>query len=112
MVPGSDSAGQPSAARVNIYGVTSTCLIDDDVLSVNTGVASAVASSYYQNAGLPTDPQEAGVFAGVAAGHPHISLIDGFRIQSIGSRYTLSRGGLLKLHDERLQHRLRRRCAR
>jgi hypothetical protein len=78
-----------------IYGVASTCVVDDDVLSINTGISGAVASSYYQNAGLPTDPQEAGVYAPVAPGHDHISLLDGFRIQSLGSRYTLSRGGLM-----------------
>jgi hypothetical protein len=78
-----------------IYGVASTCLLDDDVLSINTGLTGAVASSYYQNAGVASDPQEAGVYVPVGPGHPHISLIDGFRIQSIGSRYTLARAGLL-----------------
>jgi hypothetical protein len=76
-----------------IYGVFSPCFFTNDVLNVNTAVTAANASAYYQNAGS-NGPYIAEIYAAPTGGRIAHTVVEGFRIGSVGSRHTLTNGGL------------------
>jgi len=72
----------------SIYGVRSSCVIENDVLVPNTATRGAQVGSLYEPLG-PAPPYVASVYTPHdAVIHPGVSLMDGFNIQRV-----LSRGG-------------------
>jgi hypothetical protein len=81
-----------------IYGVLSSCTIPNDVLTLQ-GTFGAVPATRYAN---PTTGPIASIYAPAtpAGVHPHISLVDGFRIQSLGSRNSLRSAGAIDYYAQ------------
>jgi hypothetical protein len=91
-----DLIPQPVISTLNpgaIYGVLSSCTIQNDVVDVNVAVPGAQVASYYENVGVG-GPFVASVYAPAQGARAHTTMLDAFRIQSLGSRYTLTRGGM------------------
>jgi hypothetical protein len=74
------------AAGDDIYGVQNSCVWSNDLLSVNTAVPGATAASYYQNYG-PNGPYVASVYAPSSVSHPYVTLVDGWEIDHLRSRF-------------------------
>jgi hypothetical protein len=83
----------PSGA---VYGVLSNCNIQNDVLTLQ-GTFGAIQAAKYENSTTNPNPKIASIYAPATPGgaHPHISLVDGFRIQSLGSRNSLQSLGAI-----------------
>jgi hypothetical protein len=69
-----------------IFSVENTCHTGSDVLDVNTGVPGATTASQYQNLG-GAGPYVSGVYAPSSAGHPYVSLVDGWDIGDMRIRH-------------------------
>jgi hypothetical protein len=81
----------------SIYGVLSSCVIQNDVLSLQ-GTFGAIEAARYENSSTNPNPKIASIYApSTAPGgvHPQITLVDGYRIQSIGSRNSLQSLGAI-----------------
>jgi len=76
----------PSApiSSIDIYGVRNGCLFTDDVLQVEAGGAQ---SARYSPNGVATPPLVAGVFHDVAGSEFYQSVVDGWDIENLRSRY-------------------------
>jgi hypothetical protein len=94
-----DLIPNPAAGVVtngSIYGVLSSCVIQNDVLTTQ-GTFGAIMASKYEDSSTNPNPKIASIYAPATAGgtHPHVSLVDGFRIQSLGSRNSLQSLGAI-----------------
>jgi hypothetical protein len=76
----------PSApiSSTDIYGVRNGCLFTDDVLQVEAGGAQ---SARYSPAGVAAPPLVAGVFHDVTGSENYQSVVDGWDIENLRSRY-------------------------
>lgn len=70
----------------DIYGVENTCIWSNDLLLPNAAVPGATAASYYEDYG-PNGPYVSGVYAPSSGTRPWISLLDGWDIEHLRSRY-------------------------
>ncbi|MBI1795712.1 MAG: T9SS type A sorting domain-containing protein, partial [Candidatus Eisenbacteria bacterium] len=84
-----------------IYGVLSNCNIQNDVLTLQ-GTFGAAMAAKYENSATNPNPKIASIYAPATGGgaHPHISLVDGFRIQSLGSRNSLQSLGAIDYYAQ------------
>jgi hypothetical protein len=85
----------------SIYGVNNFCTIENDILNISpvaTGPQPQAVTFYENIGGAIPGPYIASIYtpAGPGAGdtHQHATMVDGFRHLSMGSRYTLTPGGL------------------
>jgi hypothetical protein len=75
-----------------IYGMLNLCTITNDALTLSGTFGSAMTAKY-PDTGTGTNPKIASVYAPSslpATTHPMITLVDGFRISSLGTRNTLT----------------------
>ncbi|HET7225618.1 MAG TPA: FlgD immunoglobulin-like domain containing protein [Candidatus Eisenbacteria bacterium] len=70
----------------DIMGVQNTCLWSNDLLAVNHAVSGAAEASFYQNVGA-NGPYVSGVWAPSSGTRPWISLVDGWDIEHLHSRF-------------------------
>jgi len=80
--------------RGDVFGVQNSCLFSNDLLTVNTSVPGATAGSYYQNYGT-NGPYVASVYAPSNSSHPYVTLMDGWEIEHLRSRFDESNFGRL-----------------
>jgi hypothetical protein len=89
----------PNVTPLGPYGVLSSCVITDDVLSLNTALSpTPIMVAKYEDTGTNPNPKVASIYVGSSlpsATHPMVTVVDGFRIQSLGTQGTLQRGGLM-----------------
>jgi hypothetical protein len=69
-----------------IYCAENACTFTNDVMLVNSGIAGATPSSWYQNLGT-NGPYISGVYAPSGATHPYVTLTDGWDMWNMFSRY-------------------------
>jgi flagellar hook capping protein FlgD len=82
----------PWSTSGSIYGVNNFCTISNDLLNA---ISPATAAARYENVpSALTGPYTASVYAPETGMRVHRTLLDGFRMLSVGSRYTLTTGGL------------------
>jgi hypothetical protein len=65
------------------FGVSDGCGLENDVLSVNTAVPTAVAQAQHENVGS-NGPYGASIYAPNGGTRAHVSYLDGTRIQRVG----------------------------
>jgi hypothetical protein len=91
----------PASGPPMTYGVLSSCVITDDVLSLS-GTFGAAMAAKYEDSGTNPNPKIASIYAPsslpATSDHPRLTIVDGFRISSLGTRATLQHGGLM-LYD-------------
>jgi flagellar hook capping protein FlgD len=90
----------PIVTNGDIYGVLSNCNITDDVLSLSGSFGAAVAAKYEDSATNP-NPKISTIYAPSSlpgTTHPMVTLVDGFRIQSLGGRNTLTSLGAIQYY--------------
>jgi hypothetical protein len=88
----------PNVAPTGPYGVLSSCVINNDVLTLS-GTFGAAMAAKYEDTGTNPNPKIASIYAPSSlpgtSDHPMVTLVDGFRIQSLGTQGTLQSGGLM-----------------
>ena len=88
----------PEAGSPRTYGVLSSCVVTDDVLTL-AGTFGAAMGAKYEDSGTNPNPKIAEVYAPSSlpgtSDHPMLTIVDGFRIQDLGTRATLQHGGLM-----------------
>jgi hypothetical protein len=90
--------GPAEWSTTDVYGVNNNCFLDNDVATVLTGGASAARYAQGTAAERIASVYKAGGVNGIAAE----TLIDGWRITSIGSRYTLGTAGRIDYFAKRI----------
>ncbi len=83
-----------SGTPPHVFSAQNGCLWTNDVLDVNPAVPGAQVADYYQNLGS-SGPYIASVFAPSTAQHPYVTLLDGFDLQHLRTRFgesSLGRG--------------------
>src|SRR5262245_42971584 len=92
----------PIVTNGNLYSVLSSCVIQNDVLST-TGTFGAAMAAKYEDGTTGANPKIASIYAPSSVpgtAHEAMTLVEGFRIQSLGTWKTLkSMGALLYLHS-------------
>jgi hypothetical protein len=92
----------PIATDGSRYSVVSNCFIDNDVLNA-VGVLGSAMAAKYADSSTETNPKIASVYAPStypAAGHEAVTLVEGFRLGSMGTWNTLtSHGRILYLNN-------------
>jgi hypothetical protein len=88
----------PILSPATPYGVLSSCAINNDVMTLASplGTATPATSSKYPDTGTNPNPKIASVYVPSSLPgeeHPMITLVDGFRIQSLGTWPALEVGG-------------------
>ena len=82
----------------NYYSVLSTCVIQNDVLSV-TGTFGAAMAARYEDGTAGNNPKVASIYAPSSypntTNHEALTLVEGFRIQSLGTWKTLTTQGTI-----------------
>jgi flagellar hook capping protein FlgD len=76
----------------SIYGVFNACFVPNDVLNVNAAVTGAQAGAFYENTGA-NGPYIASVYAPDSPPRIARTILEGYRVVSVGSRFTLTSGG-------------------
>ncbi|MBI5711294.1 MAG: hypothetical protein HZC42_13500 [Candidatus Eisenbacteria bacterium] len=74
----------------DVFGVRNNCLFSNDIYLVNGAVSGATVGSYYQSAGVPIPgaaPFIASVYAPSTVSHPYVTLVDGWEIEHLTSRF-------------------------
>lgn len=88
----------PIVTNGNLYSVLSTCLITNDVLST-TGTFGAAMAAKYADTGTGANPKIASIYAPstypATTTHEAVTLVEGFRIQSLGSYQSLTSLGTI-----------------
>jgi len=88
----------PIVTNGNLYSVLSSCVIQNDVLTT-TGTFGAAMAARYANSGTGPNPKIASVYAPSTfpsnTNHEGITLVEGFRIQSLGTWKTLTSMGTI-----------------
>jgi hypothetical protein len=88
----------PNVTPLGPYGVLSSCVITDDVLTLSGSFGAAMAAKY-EDTGTNPNPKIASIYAPSSLpgtnDHPMVTLVDGFRVQSLGTQGTLQSGGLM-----------------
>jgi hypothetical protein len=87
----------PIVTNGNLYSVLSTCVIQNDVLST-VGTFGAVMAARYENGTTGTNPKIASIYAPSSlpgTDHEALTLVEGFRIQSLGTWKTLTSQGTI-----------------
>jgi hypothetical protein len=74
----------PVVTTGSIYGVNNFCTITNDWLTTAGTIGAAVAAKYPET-GVGA-PKAASIYAPAGGVHTHVSLVDGYRMTSIGSR--------------------------
>jgi hypothetical protein len=77
------------------FGLPNTCRQDHDVLTL-TGTFGSIMAAKYPDTGTGANPKIASVYAPSSlpgTDHPMVTLVDGFRISSLGSWQTLTTPG-------------------
>jgi len=86
----------PIVTNGNRYSVLSTCLIRNDVLTV-AGTFGAAMAAKYADTGTGPNPKIASIYAPSTypntTDHEAVTLVEGFRIQSLGTWKTLTSQG-------------------
>jgi len=85
----------PTATNGNIYGVANNCGSSNDVLKLS-GTFGAAMAAKYADTGTNPNPKIASIYAPSSlpgTAHPMVTLVDGWRISSLGGRNTLSSQG-------------------
>jgi hypothetical protein len=81
------------------YGVLSNCTINNDVLTLQ-GTFGAAVSAKYPDTPTNPNPKIASVYAPStfpgSADHEAVTLVEGFRIQSLGTMETLTSNGTIR----------------
>jgi FlgD Ig-like domain len=77
----------------DVFGLDNNCTFSNDVLKPNVP-AGGVAASFYQNTGT-VGPYVAGVYAPPSGPHPAVTLVDGFDLVHLGSRFNENSFGRL-----------------
>jgi hypothetical protein len=70
----------------DVYAVQNSCTFTNDVLDFNTSVPGAAAATHYQNLGT-AGPYVSGVYVPSSTLHPYVTLVDGFDMLNMFSRY-------------------------
>jgi hypothetical protein len=94
----------PQGGNPPIYGVNSNCQIQDDVLNINTAITSAAVGATYEPVGAGA-PYTAAVYApatGNATNHPSNTLLEGWRILSLGGRNSLTTPALINYYGRNI----------
>ena len=92
----------PTVTDGSLYGVNNNCRTANDVLSLAGGVGAVVAARYADSPVGP-NPKIASIYAPSslpAATHPMITLVNGWRISSLGSWKTLTSQGTIGYHHQ------------
>jgi hypothetical protein len=91
----------PVVTNGSIYGVLSNCNIQNDVLTLQ-GTFGAAMAGKYENSTTNPNPKIASIYAPATPGgaHSHVSLVDGYRIQSLGSRNSLQSLGAIDYYAQ------------
>ncbi len=88
----------PTVTNGTIYGVSSNCFIQNDVLTLSGPLAPPQSmAAKYEDFGA-NNPNIASIYAPSslpATTHPMVTLVDGWRIQSMGSQNTLQSMGTI-----------------
>ncbi|MBI1797015.1 MAG: hypothetical protein HYR74_08185, partial [Candidatus Eisenbacteria bacterium] len=94
-------ANAPVVTNGEIYGVLNNCITQNDVLTLQGTFGAAMAAKYEDSATNP-NPKIASIYAPPTPGgtHPHVSLVDGWRISSIGSRNSLRSVGAIDYYAQ------------
>jgi hypothetical protein len=80
-----------------VYGLGSSCTLDNDVLTLSGAVPGAVAAGRIVDPALGGTPVIDAVWVPESATHPQRTLFEAWRLRNLGSRTTQSRGGLMTL---------------
>jgi hypothetical protein len=78
----------------DVLGMDNNCALSVDVLNVNAAVTGATAATFYQNVGS-VGPYVASVYAPPSGPHPAVTLVDGFDLINLGSRFNENSFGRL-----------------
>jgi hypothetical protein len=82
-----DLIAQPVISPNNhIFAVRSSCYSSNDVLNVNAAIPGASVADYYENLGS-LGPYTASVYAPSSESHPYVTLVDGYDLLRLRSRY-------------------------
>jgi len=88
----------PIVTNGNLYSVLSNCVIQNDVLST-TGTFGAAMAAKYENGTTGTNPKISSIYAPSTypstTDHEAVTLVEGFRIQSLGTWKTLTTQGTI-----------------
>jgi len=88
----------PNVTPTGPYGVLSSCVIQDDVITLS-GTFGAAMAAKYEDTGTNANPKIASIYAPSSLpgtnDHPMVTVVDGFRVQSLGTQGTLQSGGLM-----------------
>jgi len=88
----------PIVTNGNLYSVLSSCVIQNDVLST-TGTFGAAMAAKYADTGTGANPKISSVYAPSTfptnTDHEAVTLVDGFRVQSLGSYGSLASLGTI-----------------
>jgi hypothetical protein len=76
----------------HIFTAQNSCVWTNDVLNVNAAVPGATVADYYQNLG-GNGPYIASVYAPSRPTHPYVTLVDGYDLLHLRSRYGYSNPG-------------------
>jgi hypothetical protein len=82
------------------YSVLSSCVITNDVLTLSGAFGAAMAAKY-PDTGTNPNPKIASIYAPSSlpgTTHPMVTLVDGYRIQSLGTWLTLSSHGRIQYY--------------
>ncbi len=106
------SGGTPPTAGGDVFGVQNSCTWSNDLLNVNTAISGAAAASFYQSAGFTANaPYVASVYAPNSGTRPWISLLDGWDIEHLHSRFDANSYGRLAYFMDVLAHVFPGQCA-
>jgi len=75
-----------TGGRADVFGTQNTCTFSNDTYNVNAAVPGATVGTYYQNVGS-NGPYVASVYAPSTVSHPYITLVDGWEIRHLRSRF-------------------------
>jgi hypothetical protein len=88
----------PIVTNGNLYSVLSSCAIQNDVLST-TGTFGAAMAARYANGTTGANPKISSIYAPStypgSSVHEQMTLVEGFRIQSLGTWKTLTSQGMI-----------------
>jgi hypothetical protein len=96
----------PIVTNGNRYSVLSSCVIQNDVLSV-VGTFGATMAARYANGTTGANPKVASIYAPSslpATTHPMVTLVSGWRIQSMGTWKTLTSHGRIDFYYQTLSN--------
>ncbi len=79
----------------DVLGVQNSCAFSNDLYDVNVSVPGATAGTFYENAGA-NGPYVASVYAPNSGTRPYITLVDGWEIEALRSRFDETSNGRLR----------------